>query len=77
VLGLILLTQAPQHGTYLLHLLPALLILGASMQCCGIPVNVHGVSDIPAASRASPPASWSPPSRSAPPSAWPPSPPAP
>ncbi|MFH9968171.1 MFS transporter [Streptomyces mirabilis] len=48
VLGLILLTQAPQHGTYLLHLLPALLILGASMQCCGIPVNVHGVSDIPA-----------------------------
>ncbi|MCX4580926.1 MFS transporter [Streptomyces sp. NBC_01571] len=47
LLGLLLLTQAPADGNYLLHLLPALLILGASMQCCGIPVNVHGVSDIP------------------------------
>ncbi|MEU7553050.1 MFS transporter [Streptomyces sp. NPDC044571] len=47
VLGLVLLSQAPAHGNYLLDLLPALLILGASMQCCGIPVNVHGVSDIP------------------------------
>jgi MFS family permease len=48
VLGLLLLTAAPQHGHYLPHVLPALLVLGAAMQCCGIPVNVHGVSDIPA-----------------------------
>ncbi|MFJ3091477.1 MULTISPECIES: MFS transporter [unclassified Streptomyces] len=47
VLGLILLTRAPEHGSYLLDLLPALLLLGAAMQCCTIPVNVHGVSDVP------------------------------
>ncbi|MFD5451416.1 MFS transporter [Streptomyces sp. NPDC127100] len=47
VLGLLLLTAAPQHGHYLPHILPALLVLGVAMQCCGIPVNVHGVSDIP------------------------------
>ncbi|MFG3155503.1 MFS transporter [Streptomyces sp. NPDC048219] len=47
VLGLLLLTAAPRHGDYLPHVLPALLVLGVAMQCCGIPVNVHGVSDIP------------------------------
>ncbi|MET9697408.1 MFS transporter [Streptomyces sp. NPDC006529] len=47
VIGLVLLTRAPHDGNYLLDVLPALLVLGASMQCCGIPVNVHGVSDIP------------------------------
>ncbi len=77
VLGLILLTQAPQHGTYLLHLLPALLILGASCSAAASPSTCTASPTSPPASRASPPASWSPPSRSAPPSAWPPSPPAP
>ncbi len=46
-LGLVWLSQLPANGSYSLHLLPALLLLGASMQCCGIPVNVHGVSEIP------------------------------
>lgn len=46
-LALIWLTQVPDHADYALHLLPALLLLGASMPACGIPVNVYGVSEIP------------------------------
>ncbi|MGW7409702.1 MFS transporter [Streptomyces sp. NPDC054833] len=47
VAGLFLLTQAPHDGDYVTQVLPALLILGAAMQCCTIPVNVAGVSDVP------------------------------
>ncbi|GGJ51416.1 MFS transporter [Streptomyces brasiliensis] len=47
VAGLVLLAGAPRDGAYPTQVLPALLILGAAMQCCTIPVNVHGVSDVP------------------------------
>lgn len=45
--GLGWLTRLPQDGMYASDLLPALVLLGAALQCCTIPVNVHGVSEVP------------------------------
>jgi EmrB/QacA subfamily drug resistance transporter len=37
----------PVHDSYLAYVLPALLLLGISMQLCTVPVNVVGVSEVP------------------------------
>jgi EmrB/QacA subfamily drug resistance transporter len=37
----------PSPDTYLVYVLPALLLLGISMQLCTVPVNVVGVSEVP------------------------------
>lgn len=47
VAGLVWLSRLGSDAPYATGLLPALMLLGAAMQCCGIPVNVHGVSEIP------------------------------
>lgn len=38
---------APERGGYPGYVLPALLVLGVSMQACTVPVNVVGISDVP------------------------------
>ncbi|MDG4809337.1 MFS transporter [Micromonospora sp. WMMD1120] len=38
---------APESGGYAGYVLPALLVLGASMQACTVPVNVAGISEVP------------------------------
>ncbi|MYU20819.1 MFS transporter [Streptomyces sp. SID8352] len=45
--ALLWLTGLPRDGAYATDLLPALLALGAALQCCTLPVNVHGVSEVP------------------------------
>jgi EmrB/QacA subfamily drug resistance transporter len=37
----------PQSGGYFGYILPALCVLGVSMQACTVPVNIVGVSEIP------------------------------
>ncbi|MEK8106387.1 MFS transporter [Micromonospora sp. M12] len=38
---------APESGGYAGYILPALLVLGVSMQACTVPVNVAGISEVP------------------------------
>ncbi len=45
--ALVWLARVPPDASYALGLLPSFVLLGAAMQWCTIPVNIHGLSEIP------------------------------